>query len=160
MIYYAAQMKMIAYICIFTTQIFEHKLNTRNEKRYMLFEKKPNHYLLLNWLKVIFLMLLFTPHTTPLSAQNNDISIDPQFDEIKKKLRTTIDYHLAKNYIDQSSPNLGLLNHLYNLNKDESMSDLNARLFAAEKRKVGKDKGFRLIGSYTDNFNAGARASR
>ena len=148
-------MKMIAYICIFTTQIFEHKLNTRNEKRYMLFEKKTNHYLLLNWLKVIFLMLLFTPHTTPLSAQNNDISIDPQFDEIKKKLRTTIDYHLAKNYIDQSSPNLGLLNHLYNLNKDVSVIDLNTRLFAAEKRKVGKDKGFRLIGSYTDNFNAG-----
>ena len=121
----------------------------------MLFEKKTNHYLLLNWLKVIFLMLLFTPHTTPLSAQTNDISIDPQFDEIKKKLRTTIDYHLAKNYIDQSSPNLGLLNHLYNLNKDVSVSDLNSRLFAAEKRKVGKDNGFRLIGSYTDNFNAG-----
>ena len=66
MIYYAAQMKMIAYICTFKTQIFEHKLNTHNEKKYMLFEKKNKPLLIIQLVKSNFFNAAF--YTSHYSA--------------------------------------------------------------------------------------------
>ncbi len=100
-----------------------------------------------------FLLFLITPH---LKAQTPENTIDKQFEEIRKKLRVTIDAHLLKTGIEQAAPDMEVLNPLYNTSASKAALSLNERLYMAEKRQKAKDKGFRIVGSYADNFNANA----
>jgi hypothetical protein len=112
--------------------------------------EKLAQYKSISCIKFLLLLLFFTP----ASAQTTDNPIDRQFVEIQKKLRTTIDAHLAKTSLEFPLPNLEILNPLYSINPSPSKTDLIAKLYAAEKRKIAKDKGLRIVGSYADNFNA------
>ncbi len=101
---------------------------------------------------VNFLLLIL--FLVPSMAQTADSPIDKQFEEIRKKLRVTIDAHLVKTSMEQAPPNVEVLNPLYSIVPSASKNDLIQRLYAAQKRKIGKDKGLRIVGSYADNFNA------
>lgn len=108
-------------------------------------------------LKISTLLVLFAIILTPNGfAQTPESSIDKQFEEIKKKLRITIDAHLYKAGLEQPTTSIETLNPLYSLSPSAAELDLSKRLYTAEKRKIGKDKGFRIVGSYTDNFKANA----
>jgi hypothetical protein len=87
-------------------------------------------------------------------SQTPESTIDRQFEEIKKKLRVTIDAHLLKTNAEQAPPDLEVLNPLYSISLSPSKLDLNQRLYLAQKRMVSKDKGLRIVGAYADNFNA------
>ena len=101
---------------------------------------------------ITLFILLFS---STLKAQTTDNPIDKQFEEIRKKLRVTIDAHLLKTSIEQPAPNLDPLNPIYaSIATGSSETILRNKLYKAEKRYEGKDKGFRLVGSYADNFNA------
>lgn len=101
-----------------------------------------------------FLLLLALLLGADIKAQNPEATIDKQFEEIRRKLRITIDAHLYKTNLEQQIPDIETLNPIYSLAADKSELDLSQRLYLIEKRKVGKDKGLRIVGNYTDNFSA------
>lgn len=117
-----------------------------NSEKFALYKKFSSSFCLF--------FLLIIPR---LFAQTPDSPIDKQFEEIRKKLRVTIDAHLLKTSIEQQAPNLEPLNPLYSsISTSPSETILRDKLFNAEKRYASKDKGFRIVGSYADNFNANA----
>lgn len=103
---------------------------------------------------VCLLIGCFFTSVFQLQAQVADSPIDKQFEEIKKKLRVTIDAHLVKTSAEQAPANVNLLNPLYSITGADAASDMRNRLYQAEHRYEAKDKGFRIVGSYADNFNA------
>lgn len=103
---------------------------------------------------VCLLIGCFFTSVFQLQAQVADSPIDKQFEEIKKKLRVTIDAHLLKTSAEQAPANVNLLNPLYSITSAGAVSDMRNRLYQAERRYEAKDKGFRIVGSYADNFNA------
>ncbi len=105
--------------------------------------------------QLVYLLIgCFFTSVFQLQAQVADSPIDKQFEEIKKKLRVTIDAHLLKTSAEQAPANVNLLNPLYSITGADAASDLRNRLYQAERRYEAKDKGFRIVGSYADNFNA------
>jgi hypothetical protein len=105
--------------------------------------------------QLVFLLIgCFFTSVFQLQAQVADSPIDKQFEEIKKKLRVTIDAHLLKTSAEQAPANVNLLNPLYSITGADAASDMRNRLYQAERRYEAKDKGFRIVGSYADNFNA------
>lgn len=100
------------------------------------------------------LIVCFITSVFQLQAQVADSPIDKQFEEIKKKLRVTIDAHLLKTSAEQAPSNVNLLNPLYSITGADADRDMRNRLYQAERRYEAKDKGFRIVGSYADNFNA------
>ncbi len=103
---------------------------------------------------LILLLGCFITGVFQVQAQIADSPIDKQFEEIKKKLRVTIDAHLLKTSAEQAPANVNLLNPLYSITGSDAASDMHNRLYQAERRFEAKDKGFRIVGSYADNFNA------
>ena len=103
---------------------------------------------------LIILLGCFITGVIQVQAQIADSPIDKQFEEIKKKLRVTIDAHLLKTSAEQAPANVNLLNPLYSITGSDAASDMHNRLYQAERRFEAKDKGFRIVGSYADNFNA------
>lgn len=103
---------------------------------------------------LILLLGCFITGVFQVQAQIPDSPIDKQFEEIKKKLRVTIDAHLLKTSAEQAPANVNLLNPLYSITGSDAASDMHNRLYQAERRFEAKDKGFRIVGSYADNFNA------
>ena len=103
---------------------------------------------------LIILLGCFITGVIQVQAQIPDSPIDKQFEEIKKKLRVTIDAHLLKTSAEQAPANVNLLNPLYSITGSDAASDMHNRLYQAERRFEAKDKGFRIVGSYADNFNA------
>ena len=103
---------------------------------------------------LILLLGCFITGVFQVQAQIPDSPIDKQFEEIKKKLRVTIDAHLLKTSAEQAPANVNLLNPLYSITGSDAASDMHNRMYQAERRFEAKDKGFRIVGSYADNFNA------
>ncbi|HRH64294.1 MAG TPA: hypothetical protein PLI68_13315, partial [Bacteroidia bacterium] len=103
---------------------------------------------------LIILLGCFITGVIQVQAQIADSPIDKQFEEIKKKLRVTIDAHLLKTSAEQAPANVNLLNPLYSITGSDAASDMHNRMYQAERRFEAKDKGFRIVGSYADNFNA------
>ncbi|HRH01846.1 MAG TPA: hypothetical protein PLN13_01535 [Bacteroidia bacterium] len=103
---------------------------------------------------LILLLGCFITGVFQVQAQIADSPIDKQFEEIKKKLRVTIDAHLLKTSAEQAPANVNLLNPLYSITGSDAASDMHNRMYQAERRFEAKDKGFRIVGSYADNFNA------